>query len=373
MARPANNSDPENRVFLRIANLTKWYGSARVIADLSLVVYRGEFLTLLGPSGCGKTTTLRCVAGFESPDEGRITLDGVDVCNAASGLDIPPERRKFGMVFQSYAVWPHMTVADNVAYGLRNRGLSKAEIAERVERVLHQVGLAEVPSKRVTQLSGGQQQRVALARAIVYQPKILLFDEPLSNLDAKLRERMRLELRRLQTELGITSIYVTHDQEEAMVMSDRVIVLNHGRIQQIGTPIEIYDRPANRFVADFIGNSNILHGTVRSFSNQAASVELSDAPLHLACSTLRPVRMGDKVSLCFRPENAVLAKEPWPDCKNNLAVKVTRRINMGSYLDYRVLIGERETCVITDRNVDIPEQSSAYLRIDPAHCLCLVD
>lgn len=373
MSSEKNDSVSKKPVFLTITNLTKRYGSARVIDDLSLVVYRGEFLTLLGPSGCGKTTTLRCVAGFESPDEGRITLDGVDVCNAAIGLDVPPERRQFGMVFQSYAVWPHMTVAENVAYGLRNRGFSKAEIADRVAKVLHQVGLAEMPGKGVTQLSGGQQQRVALARAIVYQPKILLFDEPLSNLDAKLRERMRLELRRLQTELGITSIYVTHDQEEAMVMSDRVIVLNHGRIQQIGAPIEIYDRPANRFVADFIGSSNILGGTVRSSSGTSATVELDDAPFHLACDAPHPVKVGDKISVCFRPENGALTKEPRPDCQNNLAVKVARRINMGSYLDYRVLIGAREVCVIADRNVDIPEQSSAYLRIDPARCLCLVD
>ena len=373
MSDAKSDNVSEKPVFLRIMNLTKRYGSVRVIDDLSLIVYRGEFLTLLGPSGCGKTTTLRCVAGFESPDEGRITLDGTDVCNGATGLDVPPERRQFGMVFQSYAVWPHMTVAENVAYGLRNRGFSKAEIAERVEKVLHQVGLAEMPSKGVTQLSGGQQQRVALARAIVYQPKILLFDEPLSNLDAKLRERMRLELRRLQTELGITSIYVTHDQEEAMVMSDRVIVLNHGRIQQIGAPIDIYDRPANRFVADFIGSSNILGGSVRSSSDGSAMIELDDAPLQLACNAPHPIKPGDKISVCFRPENGALAKGPRPDCQNNLAVKVARRINMGSYLDYRVLIGAREVCVIADRDVDIPEQSSAYLRIDPARCLCLVD
>ena len=368
-----NMSRGEKPVFLSIANLVKNYGSARVIDDLSLMVYRGEFLTLLGPSGCGKTTTLRCIAGFESPDQGRITLDGADVCNVATGVDVPPERRQFGMVFQSYAVWPHMTVAQNVAYGLRNRGLLKQEIAERVERVLDQVGLAGLSSKGVTRLSGGQQQRVALARAIVYQPKILLFDEPLSNLDAKLRERMRLELRRLQTELGITSVYVTHDQEEAMVMSDRVVVLNNGRIQQIGTPLEIYDRPANRFVADFIGNSNTLVGRVRSVSDHTVSVELADAPLSLACCAFSAVKVGDRVSVCFRPENAILSKEPRPDCQNNVAVKVMRRINMGSYLDYRVLIGACEVCVITDRGLDVPEQGVAYMRVDPARCLCLVD
>jgi ABC-type Fe3+/spermidine/putrescine transport system ATPase subunit len=360
-------------IFLEIENLSKWYGPVKVIDDLSMVAYRGEFLTLLGPSGCGKTTTLRCVAGFESPDRGRITLDGAPVCNAETGLDLAPERRQFGMVFQSYAVWPHMTVAENVAYGLRNRGLSKAEIAERVEKVLHRVGLSEMPGKGVTRLSGGQQQRVALARAIVYQPKILLFDEPLSNLDAKLRERMRLELRRLQTDLGITSIYVTHDQEEAMVMSDRVIVMNQGRIQQIGKPTEIYDRPANRFVADFIGSSNILSGTVRSATGGGTIVALDDAPAELICSAPRTVAAGMKVSVCFRPENAELARQASRDSVNNFPVTVTRRINMGSYLDYRALIGSREVTVNASRGTDIPEQSSAYLRIDPAHCLCLLD
>src|SRR5664280_2454973 len=225
-----NNKNALNRpaAFLTIDHLSKWYGESKVIDDLSLVAHHAEFLTLLGSSGCGKTTTLRCIAGFEKPDEGRITLDTVCVSDAAQRVELPPEKRQFGMVFQSYAVWPHMTVSENVAYGLRNRGLSKSQIADRVAEVVDRVGLAGMASKGVTRLSGGQQQRVALARAIVYQPKILLFDEPLSNLDAKLRERMRLELRRLQTDLHITSVYVTHDQEEAMVMSDRVIVMNQG-------------------------------------------------------------------------------------------------------------------------------------------------
>lgn len=366
--------EPSDRAnaFLTIANLGKSYGEHRIIDDLSLVAYQSEFLTLLGPSGCGKTTTLRCVAGFERPDEGRITLDTVCVSDAAQGIDLPAERRQFGMVFQSYAVWPHMTVAENVAYGLRNRGLSKAEIAERVAEVIDRVGLSGMAAKGVTRLSGGQQQRVALARAIVYRPKILLFDEPLSNLDAKLRERMRLELRRLQTELNITSVYVTHDQEEAMVMSDRIIVMSQGRIQQTGNPSEIYDRPANRFVADFIGSANLLDGVVRELHGDTAIVDLADAGATLRCASYRPTAIGARVTVAIRPENVELQGGAG-GARNTVKGTVIGRINMGSFVDCRVRIGAQEVRVHAPRTLSAPEGSVLDIQIDPANCLCLPD
>ena len=230
--------------------------------DFSLSVGRGEFVTLLGPSGCGKTTTLRCVAGLERPDAGEIRIGDEVVASAGRGIYLYPEHRNIGMVFQSYAVWPHMTVFENVAYGLRVRRIAAAEIRERTTRALELVGLDHLAERYATKLSGGQRQRVALARAIVYEPRVVLFDEPLSNLDAKLREQMRIELVRLQQEVGITSIYVTHDQAEALVMSDRVVVMDKGVIQQIDDPQTIYARPANTFVANFIGVANLMEGVV---------------------------------------------------------------------------------------------------------------
>ncbi|RME65887.1 MAG: ABC transporter ATP-binding protein, partial [Caldilineae bacterium] len=237
-------------MFLKLENLSKVFasrsGSGEVVAvdDVNLDIERGQFVTLLGPSGCGKTTTLRLIAGFEFPTTGRIVLDGEDIA------DLPPNRRDMAMVFQSYAIFPHLNVFENIAYGLRIKKLSNQEIRRQVATVLELTELTGLENRQPNQLSGGQQQRVALARALVMEPKVLLFDEPLSNLDAKLRVQMRSEIRRIQQELGITSVYVTHDQDEAMVLSDRIVVMNQGRIQQVGSAPEIYRRPANRFVAD---------------------------------------------------------------------------------------------------------------------------
>ncbi|RPI08203.1 MAG: ABC transporter ATP-binding protein, partial [Zetaproteobacteria bacterium] len=228
------------------------------VDGVSLEVKEGELVTFLGPSGCGKTTALRIVAGFEPPTSGRVLIGGHDVTH------LPPHTRNTAMVFQSYAIFPHLSVAQNVAFGLEMRGLSKSDIAAKVRQILELVELAGLDHRSPEQLSGGQQQRVALARAIVTEPRVLLFDEPLSNLDAKLREQMRGEVRKLQRRLGITSIYVTHDQAEAMALSDRIVVLEAGRVQQEGSPMEIYARPANRFVADFIGRVNFLGGRVAS-------------------------------------------------------------------------------------------------------------
>ncbi|HXE18595.1 MAG TPA: ABC transporter ATP-binding protein, partial [Castellaniella sp.] len=250
----------ETDIRIDIRNLVVDYGDVRAVDDVSLSVGRGELVTLLGPSGCGKTTTLRSVAGLEDPTGGSIALKGMLVYSASERRNMPVEKRGVSMVFQSYAIWPHMTVFDNVAYGLRVRRMSANDIRSNVMRVLDLVQMRNFADRPASKLSGGQQQRVAVARAIAFSPEVLLFDEPLSNLDAKLRVSMRVELRELQKGLGITALYVTHDQEEALAISDRVIVMNAGRIEQIGTPEDIYRNPRTLFVADFVGNANVIRG-----------------------------------------------------------------------------------------------------------------
>ncbi len=241
---------------VKLLNVTKRYGKVAAIDSLTLFVNEGEILTLLGPSGCGKTTTLRCIAGFAMPDSGQIYIGNQDVTR------LPPEKRDIGFVFQNYALWPHMTVYQNIAFGLKLRKLSKSEIDKRIQEILSLVKLHGMESRFPRQLSGGQQQRVALARALALRPRVLLLDEPLSNLDAKLREEMRFEIRDLQRQFRITTVYVTHDQAEALVLSDRIAILNQGRLMQLGTPVEVYDYPANRFVADFIGLCNFFEAEV---------------------------------------------------------------------------------------------------------------
>jgi spermidine/putrescine ABC transporter ATP-binding subunit len=263
-------------------------GKTRVVDRVDLVVQPGEFFALLGPSGCGKTTTLRMIAGFEVPDEGHIRVGGEDV------TDMPVHRRDMGMIFQSYALFPHRTVAENVAFGLRMRAIAKSEIEERVTQALRQVALEGYQDRRPAQLSGGQQQRVALARAIVIRPRVLLCDEPLAALDRKLRQSMQFELKSLQQELGVTTIFVTHDQEEAMTISDRIAVMNAGRIEQIGTPREIYDRPTTRFVSDFIGEINLLAGEWRDGGFMVDGQVLpapATAQAGIATMAIRPERM----------------------------------------------------------------------------------
>src|SRR5436189_2370584 len=255
---------PDRKPHIEVANLEIHYGDVPAVRGVSFDVAPGEQLTLLGPSGCGKTTTLRAIAGLEQPTAGEIRIGGGPVYSSARRVNIPAEKRGLSMVFQSYAIWPHMTVFENVAYGLRVRRTNAAELAEKVHQALDMVQMRSFAARKAAQLSGGQQQRVALARAFVFQPSVLLFDEPLSNLDAKLRADMRIELRELQHRLGITSVYVTHDLEEALAMSDHIVVMRDGLIAQVGSPNEIYNLPRNAFVADFIGSANLIRGRNRT-------------------------------------------------------------------------------------------------------------
>ena len=372
---------PDAAMFLEVDGIEKTFNETKAVDRVSFGLRNGEFLTLLGPSGCGKTTTLRAIAGFETVDAGRIVIDGRTVSDPAKGIHVAPENRNFGMVFQSYAVWPHMTVAQNVAYGLHNMKLSRTEGQERVRRVLRMVGLEGEIDRPATMLSGGQQQRVALARAIVYEPKVLLFDEPLSNLDAKLRERMRLELRRLQAELGITSVYVTHDQEEAMVVSDRVIVMEKGRIRQIGTPQEIYDRPVSRYVAQFIGSANIFAARVRQVDGSARRVAVEAQvgegvlPLRAIYYQGPPPREGGGGFVCIRNESmsVIEAGSSQEVGHNAITGTVQRRINMGSYMEYLVLANGHEIIVRAPRAVTIAENSAVDLTFAEENCLYLAD
>ncbi|MEQ7054497.1 ABC transporter ATP-binding protein [Paenibacillaceae sp. P-4] len=282
-------------------HVSKQFGNVKGVTDVNIRIQPGEFFTFLGPSGCGKTTTLRMIAGFYFPSEGRIVFGDQDVTT------LPPNKRNTGMVFQNYALFPHMTVFENVAFGLQVRKVPKSEMIERVERALKQVHLDGYGGRRIDQLSGGQQQRVALARALVIEPNILLLDEPLSNLDAKLREETRIEIKRLQLELGITTIYVTHDQAEAMAMSDRIMVMQGGVVQQIGSPEEIYNRPVNRFVASFIGESNLWEGMVERIEDGEAVIRIAPdlrlRGLTANASADCALEAGKKVSLSIRPES----------------------------------------------------------------------
>ena len=292
---------------IEVEKLRIHYGSVLAVDGVSFAIQPGELVTLLGPSGCGKTTTLRAIAGLEDPSSGSIRLNGGTVYSAAERRNVPAEKRGLSMVFQSYAIWPHMTVFENVAYGLSVRRLPQAEIEANVTRVLDLVQMRGLADRPASKLSGGQQQRIAVARAIAFSPNVLLFDEPLSNLDAKLRAEMRVELRELQRRLDITALYVTHDQEEALAISDRVIVMNAGRIEQIGTPEQMYNRPNSRFVADFVGAANLIPGQLigpTQFRTEQGGLSLQISPPDCAAGTLLALRSayvtlhtGDGVNL----------------------------------------------------------------------------
>ena len=317
---------------VRLDHISKIYKDPKTgkdfsaVHDTSLDIAPGEFVTLLGPSGCGKTTTLRMIAGFESPDEGEIYL-GDEAINI-----LPPNKRDTAMVFQSYALLPHYNVFDNVAYGLKLRKVPKEEIKERVMKILELVELSGMEARMTNQLSGGQQQRVALARALVLEPSVLLFDEPLSNLDAKLRVSMRTEIRRIQQKTGITAVYVTHDQSEAMALSDRIIIMNKGVVAQMGTPQEIYYHPNSEFVADFIGEANFLKGVCKGLDGDHALLEVAGTEVRVAA--VENMKVGGTYTIVLRPESAGLAPEGALQCK------VVLSCFMGAYQNYHVMVGD---------------------------------
>jgi ABC-type Fe3+/spermidine/putrescine transport system ATPase subunit len=323
---------------LVLEDLSKRYGNIVAVGGINLRVSAGRFVSLLGPSGCGKTTTLRMIAGLEHPSGGRIVVDGRIL--SESQRVVAPERRGMGMVFQSYAVWPHLTVADNVAYGLKFKGIRREEIAKRVFALLDLVGLPQYGERYPGQLSGGQQQRVALARALATEPSILLLDEPLSNLDALLREAMRFEIRSLQRRLGITAIYVTHAQDEALAVSDEVVVMSEGRIQQQGPPEEVYSRPQTKFVAGFIGLANLLLVTLRGRDVASVVAELPDGGQVKVEEPEWTWQPGAKALLMIRPENVkcVGANEPSPPTTNALRASVMNVSFTGSLVNYFVQV-----------------------------------
>ena len=316
---------------IRIRNVTKTYGSVYALDDVCLDVESGEFLTLLGPSGSGKTTLLMVLAGFTRPDSGSLEFGGVEMIRK------PPHQRGVGMVFQNYALFPHMTVAGNVGYSLRLKNIPKGELNQRIERTLEVVQLGGFGDRRIDQLSGGQKQRVALARSIVFEPRILLMDEPLSALDKKLRDRMQIELRRLHEKLGMTTVYVTHDQREALTMSDRIAVVNHGRIMQLATPRQLYDQPENKFVADFIGESTFLPVTRDGDKLGAAGT---------AIRSTRPIPECESLALMVRPERVnLLGESPGPD-QNVFRGRVSEFVYQGdSFLMYAILGDGSEVAV----------------------------
>ncbi|GAA2079881.1 ABC transporter ATP-binding protein [Actinomadura alba] len=346
---------------------------ARVFAvsDISFNVENGELFTLLGPSGCGKTTTLRSIAGLERPDSGTIEVGDRVLFSGGAGrkpVNVPANERGLGMVFQSYAIWPHMSVFDNVAFPLqvksRNERLGKKQIAERVMRVLDTMELAELADRQATKLSGGQQQRLALARALVIEPPLLLLDEPLSNLDAKLRESLRYELKRLQRDLGITSVYVTHDQTEALVLSTSIAVMKSGDVMQLGRPREIYENPNCRFVAEFIGTSNFIAGNVVSKEGDRYTVNTADGLLVLDAAAAIPI--GGDVIVSIRPEAVeVSTGSRAGEVPNEWTGTVTTRAFLGESVDHVVSVGRHEIRARGNPAVSIKPGTEVYLRLDP--------
>jgi len=346
-------------------------GNVRAVDDVSLNIREGEFVTLLGPSGCGKTTTLRMIGGFEAPDSGRVMLDGQDV------TDLPPYHRPVNLVFQDFALFPHMSVAQNIGYGLRIAGLDKSEIADRVSASLRMVDLSDKAGNRPSELSNGQKQRVALARALIRQPKVLLLDEPLSALDLKLREAMQVELKHLHEKLGITFVMVTHDQTEALVMSDRIVVMSGGKIIQDGTPDDLYDRPATPYVANFIGSSNLLSGEVREIQADALVGQVGEQQIRAAHNGL-VLEVGAPITVCIRPERIHLLASgaSAPEGFSTVNGVVDEHFFHGSAVRMAVTLSGGVTCMVDLRldsalgQTSLPETgSSITLVVDPANVI----
>src|SRR5262245_5477374 len=352
--------------FIEVRDLDKSFGSFPALKDINLDIAEKEFVTFLGPSGCGKTTMLRTLAGFLAPDRGTIHVDG-RLLSSPAGI-VPPQLRRMGMVFQNYAVWPHMTVLENVAFGLRIAKVDRRQAQDRVARVLEAVGLTGLEQRHPAQLSGGQQQRVALARSLVVEPAILLLDEPLSNLDAKLRERMRAELKNLQRRMGLTFIYVTHDQAEAMALSDRIVVFDRGEVQQIGEPQEIYEHPANLFVADFMGLINRLPAVLLEQADGIARVRVGSQELSAAIAPQAAGAAG-AATVVIRPEAIRLAHGGAGE--NRLAGTVVDVTFLGNIIDYQVDVGGAVLRVQGDRQTALEPGACVALAVAIGECIVM--
>lgn len=340
---------------VRLINLVKRFGNETPVDGVTITAEEAELTTLLGPSGCGKTTTLRMIAGLEAPDAGEIWIGDRLVAAPAKGIYVPPEKRNIGMVFQSYAIWPHMTAFDNVAYPLRLRGASRADAKKRVSEIFALLRLNGLESRYPGQLSGGQQQRVALGRAIVYQSSLLLLDEPLANLDAKVREVVRFELKELQERLNFTTIYVTHDQGEAMVLSDKVVVMNRGKVAQEGTPLEIYNQPDTKFVADFIGQSNFISGVVKGVEGGNCHIDVVGIGL-LTLNLSVPRSISQEIVLCIRPEDFEIHRTKPGDGVGTGAAfmgRVTAKAFVGNFAIYKIQCGNQELQVQCEPSGDL--------------------
>jgi iron(III) transport system ATP-binding protein len=356
---------------IEVENLEIHYGAIAAVGPVSFTVMPGQQVTLLGPSGCGKTTTLRAIAGLERPSAGTIRIGGQTMYSSAEGINVRAEQRGLSMVFQSYAIWPHMTVFENVAYGLRVRRRPKAEIEEKVRSALDLVQMGAYATRHASQLSGGQQQRVALARACAFSPNVLLFDEPLSNLDAKLRGDMRIELRELQHRLGVTSVYVTHDLEEALAMSDQIVVMRAGHIEQFGSPGEIYNFPRTEFVADFVGSANLIRGRLRPDLSADGIIALEADGGHIVhgvshgrSPSSEPVLSVRTVHLQLSARRADVEQNVWP-------VVVRRSVFLGDITQVHVEWGGRELVIRQTVSENLREGDSAWLSIAPANCVLL--
>jgi len=360
-----------NQARIEVSDLIVRYGDVTAVDNIAFAIAPGELVTLLGPSGCGKTTTLRSVAGLETPTGGTIRLNGSAVYSARERRNVPAEKRGVSMVFQSYAIWPHMTVYDNVAYGLRVRKLPQAEVRQNVERVLDLVQMQAFADRPASKLSGGQQQRVAVARAIAFSPSVLLFDEPLSNLDAKLRAEMRVELRELQRRLDITSLYVTHDQEEALAISDRVIVMNVGGIEQIGTPEDIYNRPRTRFVADFVGSANLIAGKVDTAASGPGPVPFeAEGGVRLQAWAPYTPRGGES---CVAVRTAYIDMAPGSSegRTNSASGTIRQRLFHGDFIQYIVDWPCGALTVRRPPTEMFDEGAAVTLSFAPEHCILL--
>ncbi len=347
-----------------MTNITKTFGPMVAVDHITFTAEAGKLLTLLGPSGCGKTTTLRLIAGLEELETGEISVGGRVLASADAKIFTPPEKRGMGMVFQSYAVWPHMTVFENVSYPLKLRNVSKEVIKAKVKHALELIDLQGLEDRPGTLLSGGQQQRVALARALVFEPEILLLDEPLSNLDAKLREQMRIELKALQQRIGVTTIYVTHDQAEAMVLSDRIVVMNAGRVEQLGSPSQIYESPKTKFVVDFIGKVNYVPGKVLEVVRSRCVVRTIQADgASFECKAIEGIGTGDSVLATIRPEDITLYQAAPQQGTNVWGCSVKTAAYYGDHVEYQLILGT-QIIEASSPSLSLKPGDKAFVQID---------